>query len=255
MPILNPLKNKIFLEVFYQRLKLNNKFNHDLSFSFNYSLLLEGIKLTTSLKFLFPNIDFKNNIFNEITPFIEIRVSNKDSDNQYFADESINFSVMYRNTLGFIPINLKFSQIKIDTNFIKTMGKLRIVSKNTLGILVTDSIDVFPTSLSFFPDDRQFRLYSESQIGPGKFIYNFALNFQFNFYSDVYTITGFEIGDITNNSRVPKFIINVGVMYKTPIGQASISYAFPIFNSFFQDKDNKAKVLSGKVLLSIGAEF
>jgi translocation and assembly module TamA len=159
---------------------------------------------------------------------------------------SINFSV--QGAARALLSSATFLQTKVDAKYVHPLGNsFQIALRATLGYTFINSIEEVPLSLQYFAGGTQsVRGYGYESIGPGHNIFVGSAELRYRVLNNWYAIGFIDAGDVSG-----KFIPDlkkgegVGVMWRSPVGLASLTYA-------------KAVDLPGhpgRVQFSIGPEF
>jgi translocation and assembly module TamA len=141
-----------------------------------------------------------------------------------------------------------FLQAQLDGKYITTFGKrLQLVFRAAIGYTAITNINDLPLSLQYFAGGMQsVRGYEYNSLGPGKALAVGSMELRYLVLDKWYATTFFDAGNVNNKFLPPaKKGVGIGVIWRSPIGLAELSYARAL----------DLKGHPGKIQFSIGPEF
>lgn len=117
-----------------------------------------------------------------------------------------------------------FVQTKFAIDWIATFKQIRIIQKNTFGVIFFGEL---PLSLQFLTGGNDsVRAYEFKSLGPGKYLYTNSLDIQIPIYRKIYGLLFYDAGNVTNTAYSHlKQSIGIGLMWNSDIGPINLGIA------------------------------
>ncbi|MSP53070.1 MAG: hypothetical protein EXR81_02310 [Gammaproteobacteria bacterium] len=127
-----------------------------------------------------------------------------------------------------------FAQIHLGMRFINSLSyRNRLFSRMDLGATSISNFNTLPLSLTFTAGGAQsVRGYGYQSLGPGPYLFNATLEYQFRVYDEWFATAFHDAGNAFAELNAPqlKQSTGLGVLWQSPIGSMELSVSDPMYN-------------------------
>ncbi|MDQ1237453.1 MAG: autotransporter assembly complex protein TamA [Wigglesworthia glossinidia] len=246
MPIVaNPLSDYYLLKVKIKHFSLNNFISNLIIFTAAKYWSINNFQAATDIHWILDN-SIQNNHKNKkkilIYPGLQIKRIHKDPN--IFPMFGISQNYKLNISSNFWGSNVDFILLRAENILINNfMLKHRYVIRNKFGWIITNSFIKIPISMRFFAGgDRSIRGFkyqslsfrnSDNNIIGSLKLFTLSLEYQFNFYKNLWSSVFIDSGDANNYLKYHnlKTGIGCGIRWISQFGPIKIDIAKPIFAS------------------------